>query len=123
MSGMPQFFGKPAPGRFDAIIHQLGPSTTYLWPAPVTAPETPTLALPDKSSIAVLPFANMSGDAEQEYFADGITKDIITMQPGRRTRVRQLELALDRGRSRLFGRSRDRQNGADGKRGANEQSG
>ena len=35
-------------------------------------------ALPDKPSIAVLPFANMSGDAEQEYFADGISEDIIT---------------------------------------------
>ncbi len=37
-----------------------------------------TLALPDKPSIAVLPLANMSGDAEQDYFADGITEDIIT---------------------------------------------
>ncbi len=36
------------------------------------------LTLPDKPSIAVLPFANMSGDSEQEYFADGITEDIIT---------------------------------------------
>jgi TolB-like protein len=41
---------------------------------------TPSAALnlPDKPSIAVLPFANLSGDREQEYFADGITEDIIT---------------------------------------------
>ena len=37
-----------------------------------------TLALPDKPSIAVLPFQNMSGDPEQEYFADGIVEEIIT---------------------------------------------
>ncbi len=36
------------------------------------------LALPDKPSIAVIPFQNMSGDPEQEYFADGIVEDIIT---------------------------------------------
>ena len=36
------------------------------------------LALPDKPSIAVLPFQNMSGDPEQEYFADGMAEDIIT---------------------------------------------
>ena len=36
------------------------------------------LALPDKPSIAVLPFQNISGDIEQEYFADGIVEDIIT---------------------------------------------
>jgi adenylate cyclase len=38
----------------------------------------PVLALPDKPSIAVLPFANMSNDPEQEFFADGIAEDIIT---------------------------------------------
>ena len=36
------------------------------------------LALPDKPAIAVLPFTNMSGDPEQEYFSDGISEDIIT---------------------------------------------
>jgi adenylate cyclase len=43
---------------------------------PATASEL--LPLPDKPSIAVLPFDNMSGDPEQEYFADGIAEDIIT---------------------------------------------
>jgi TolB-like protein len=38
----------------------------------------PALALPDKPSIAVLPFQNMSADPEQEYFADGMVEDIIT---------------------------------------------
>jgi adenylate cyclase len=37
-----------------------------------------SLPLPDRPSIAVLPFTNMSGDAEQEYFADGIVEDITT---------------------------------------------
>jgi len=39
---------------------------------------TSTLALPDKPSIAVLPFQNMSGDSDQEYFADGMAEEIIT---------------------------------------------
>ena len=43
-----------------------------------TAPETPAIPLPEKPSIAVLPFANMSGDPEQEYFADGMVEEIIT---------------------------------------------
>ena len=44
---------------------------------PVIPASTP-LPLPDKPSIAVLPFANMSGDPEQEYFADGMVEEIIT---------------------------------------------
>ncbi len=47
-------------------------------PAPTPGGETNALPLPVKPSIAVLPFANISGDAEQEYFADGIAEDIIT---------------------------------------------
>jgi TolB-like protein len=39
---------------------------------------TPPLILPDKPSIAVLPFENLSGDSEQEYFADGVVEDIIS---------------------------------------------
>ena len=52
-------------------------------PVPQAEPAAPEklsaqLALPDKPSIAVLPFQNMSGDPEQDYFADGMVEDIIT---------------------------------------------
>ncbi len=46
--------------------------------APPQRDAEPPPALPDKPSIVVLPFDNMSGDEEQQYFADGITEDIIT---------------------------------------------
>jgi TolB-like protein/class 3 adenylate cyclase/Tfp pilus assembly protein PilF len=46
--------------------------------APRPNPFVAALTLPDKPSIAVLPFQNMSGDPEQEYFADGMVEDIIT---------------------------------------------
>ncbi|WP_225119864.1 adenylate/guanylate cyclase domain-containing protein [Bradyrhizobium sp. BRP22] len=55
---------------------RIGPSSS---PATKTPTETAQpFALPDKPSIAVLPFRNMSGDPEQEYFADGIVEDITT---------------------------------------------
>jgi adenylate cyclase len=60
--------------------------------------EPAPLPLPDKPSIAILPFQNMSGDPDQEYFADGMAEDIITalswhnahrqMAPGRVAEVR-----------------------------------
>jgi TolB-like protein/class 3 adenylate cyclase len=57
---------------------RIGPSSS---PVMLTKPPTETaqpLTLPDKPSIAVLPFQNLSGDPEQEYFADGMVQDIIT---------------------------------------------
>jgi adenylate cyclase len=47
-------------------------------PSAAEPPARPQLALPDKPSIAVLPFQNMSDDPRQEYFADGMVEDIIT---------------------------------------------
>jgi class 3 adenylate cyclase len=63
-------------------------------PAPQTSP---TLPLPEKPSIAVLPFANMSGDPEQEYFADGMVEEIITAlsRKGCDSAISILVLAVD----------------------------
>ena len=55
------------------------PVQVWRWsPGPPAPIVSPALALPDKPSIAVLPFQNMSGDPEQDYFADGMVEDIIT---------------------------------------------
>jgi TolB-like protein len=69
--------------RFVAQIKRVEPADPLALPAPLgdgrRAPR-PSFgpALPDKPSIAVMPFANMSGDPEQEYFADGMVEEIIT---------------------------------------------
>jgi adenylate cyclase len=82
-------------GKLDLTFEDLGeqslkniarPVRVYrVWPTKIEKTQSaspleiaPTIALPDKPSIAVLPFANMSGDPEQEYFADGMVEEIIT---------------------------------------------
>ena len=74
-------------GKLDADFQDLGERElkNIAWPVRVfqltlagDAKKAPALALPEKPSVAVLPFQNMSGDPEQEYFADGVVDDIIT---------------------------------------------
>jgi adenylate cyclase len=75
-------------GRIDLACRDIGEQQLKNIARPVRAYQirldgvAPTAAaapaLPEKPSIAVLPFQNMSGDAEQEYFADGMTEDLIT---------------------------------------------
>jgi len=79
-----------AAGKVDVAFDDLGeqslkniarPLRVYrvrLGEVPATDTPAAALALPDKPSIAVLPFQNMSGDPEQEYFADGMVEEIIT---------------------------------------------
>src|SRR5262249_56993171 len=67
----------------DAGEHQLKnisrPVRVYrVRPSGAAASSQPALPVPDKPSIAVLPFKNMSADPEQEYFADGVVEEIIT---------------------------------------------
>jgi adenylate cyclase len=82
-------------GKLDAVFEDAGEQTVknilrpvrvWRWRSDQAERGSQTFAeastLPDKPSIAVLPFANMSGDPEQEYFADGMTEDIITEESG-----------------------------------------
>ena len=61
-----------------AVREEDGPSSAAVASESHVELSKPALALPDKPSIAVLRFQNMSGDPEQEYFSDGISEDIIT---------------------------------------------
>ncbi len=75
-------------GRLDLPFHDIGEQALKNFPRPVRAfrlggsgpPATSAAPLepPDRPSLVVLPFANVSGDAEQEYFADGMSEDLIT---------------------------------------------
>ncbi|HEY5794363.1 MAG TPA: winged helix-turn-helix domain-containing protein, partial [Bosea sp. (in: a-proteobacteria)] len=67
--------------RFVAEVEETPPAGSDMpkpEPAAAGTASAATLALPDKPSIAVLPFQNMSGDPEQDYFADGVVEDITT---------------------------------------------
>jgi TolB-like protein/class 3 adenylate cyclase len=59
-------------------VYRVRVATAEKTPQPGPVDGAPVLPLPEKPSIAVLPFANMSGDPEQEYFADGMVEEIIT---------------------------------------------
>ena len=65
----------------DAATRSLAAALRKPQPAPAAdaagEPPAPVLALPDRPSIAVLPFINMTGEAEQDYFSDGIVEDIL----------------------------------------------
>lgn len=65
--------------RFVGDVKEAPVSAAYVKAQPVPSPEAAAkpLALPGRPSIAVLPFVNLSGDLEQDYFADGVVEDII----------------------------------------------
>jgi len=76
-SGEEQRLVKTLPRKGFRFVGQVREAREAARPNPGDAPESAP-PLPDKPSIAVLPFENMSGDPEQEYFADGMVEEIIT---------------------------------------------
>jgi TolB-like protein len=76
-SGQEQRFIKTLPRKGFRFVGQVREAREVAGPNPGDAPDSAP-AVPDKPSIAVLPFANMSGDPEQEYFADGMVEEITT---------------------------------------------
>ena len=76
-SGEEQRLIKTLPRKGFRFVGQVREARETAGPNPGDAPESAP-AVPDRASIAVLPFENMSGDPEQEYFADGMVEEIIT---------------------------------------------
>jgi TolB-like protein/class 3 adenylate cyclase/Tfp pilus assembly protein PilF len=76
-----------AAGKLDLVFEDMGeqhlkniarPVRVYRIPIAATVSKKPALTLPNKPSLAVLPFQNMTGDTEQDYFVDGIVEEITT---------------------------------------------
>jgi adenylate cyclase len=80
--GLHELKGVPGEWHLWALVRDATEADQTAIPGVVSVPEPrsarPSLPLPDKPSIAVLPFTNLSGDPEQDYFADGMVEDIIT---------------------------------------------
>jgi DNA-binding winged helix-turn-helix (wHTH) protein len=64
--------------RFVGDVRETPAEANAVWRLNPTAKEPVTLTVPDQPSIVVVPFQNISGDPEQEYFADGMVEEIIT---------------------------------------------
>ena len=80
-SGTSQRLIKTLPRKGVRVIGSVREENSPAGPAPpsvVAALQEPALVLPDKPSVAVRAFTNLSDDKEQQYFADGLTEDIIT---------------------------------------------
>jgi TolB-like protein/Tfp pilus assembly protein PilF len=79
-SGEEQRLIKTLPRRGVRFVGDVRPEQAPIGSAvgDIAASPRPPFALPDRPSIAVLPFVNMSGDSEQDYFADGMAEEIIT---------------------------------------------
>src|SRR5439155_15662261 len=79
--GLQELKGVPGEWHLWALVREATDAGHDAIAGAVRVPGTgarPSLPLPDKPSIAVLPFTNLSGDPEQDYFADGMVDDIIT---------------------------------------------
>jgi adenylate cyclase len=80
--GLQQLKGVPGEWRLWALVRDKAETDQSAVASIARLPETsngrPGLPLPGKPSIAVLPFTNLSGDPQQDYFADGIVEDVIT---------------------------------------------